>query len=265
VNQQEYPLKIFVSHIHEEAALGAVVKDGLEDAFPGRIATFVSSDKRDNPGGDRWLDKIEQELKDSRTCMLVSLVSLQSVREPWISIELGAAWIQGHAVFPLCHSGQLLGALPRPMQDFGGADLAVDDAAERLIKTVEKTTGLKTPTRWPTARFLEDMREAVHRLAAQRSPIAEAVTRSEPGLPSEQVQILRRFAQIQNSSGKGTPASDAARVCHLSSVEFTYHAHELEERGFVQLIPPGYGGGDAYYRLLPDGIGWLIHNSQMPK
>jgi len=196
--------------------------------------------------------------------MFVSLVSLQSVREPWISIELGAAWIQGHAVFPLCHSGQQLGTLPRPMQDFGGADLAVDDAAERLIKTVEKTTGLKAPIRWPTAEFLEDMREVARRpVEAQRPPIAEVP--SDMGLPIEQVQILRRFAQIQDSTGKGTPASDAARVCHLSSVEFTYHAHELEERGFVRLISPGYAGGDAYYRLLPDGIGWLIRKDQMPK
>jgi hypothetical protein len=45
-------LKIFVSHIHEEAALASVIKEGLEDAFAGRVAVFVSSDKRDNPGGD---------------------------------------------------------------------------------------------------------------------------------------------------------------------------------------------------------------------
>jgi hypothetical protein len=59
--------RVFVSHIHEEAALGEVVKDELQDAFAQRIAVFVSSDRRDNPGGQRWLEKIERELKDPQT------------------------------------------------------------------------------------------------------------------------------------------------------------------------------------------------------
>src|SRR5437660_112961 len=92
-------IRIFVSHIHEEAALGTVVKNGLEDAFSHRIEVFVSSDPRDNPGGDPWLEKIKGELKDPQARMLISLVSPTSVREPWISVELGAAWILDRAVF----------------------------------------------------------------------------------------------------------------------------------------------------------------------
>jgi hypothetical protein len=33
----------------------------LEDAFSRRVAVFVSSDPRDNPGGERWLDRLEPE------------------------------------------------------------------------------------------------------------------------------------------------------------------------------------------------------------
>lgn len=51
MNQQDQRPKIFFSHIHEEAALGKIVKDGLEDAFAKQVAVFVSSDRRDNP---RW-------------------------------------------------------------------------------------------------------------------------------------------------------------------------------------------------------------------
>jgi len=75
------------------------VKDGLEDAFSQRVAVFVSSDPRDNPGGDQRLDRIKRELKDPEAKMLISLVSPTSVREPWISIELGATWILDRAVF----------------------------------------------------------------------------------------------------------------------------------------------------------------------
>src|SRR5258708_8527836 len=151
--------KIFVSHVGEEAALGKVVKDWLEDAFRGSIAVFVSSDKRDNPGGDRWLDKIERELKDPQTRMLISLVSPYSLTQPWILIELGAAWILGHRVFPLCHSTQELGDLPRPMQDFGGAGLSSPQAPERLIKSVQNATTLYAPTKWPVQKFLTEMRQ----------------------------------------------------------------------------------------------------------
>jgi len=58
-------LKVFVSHIAEEAELGKAVKDGLEDAFSRRIQVFVSSDPRDNPGGERWLERLERERRAS--------------------------------------------------------------------------------------------------------------------------------------------------------------------------------------------------------
>ena len=154
-------LKLFVSHAHEESRLGVTIKDALEDAFPDRVAVFVSSDRRDNPGGERWLERIVEELKDPQTRMLVSLISPQALSRPWISIELGAAWVLGHAVFPLCHSGQKLGKLPRPLQDFGGVDLEEPDAAARLITAVEKATSLRIPRRWPVEGFLADMRSCV--------------------------------------------------------------------------------------------------------
>jgi hypothetical protein len=90
---------VFISHIHEEAALGTVIKNNLEDAFSGRVEAFVSSDPRDNPGGDEWLNKIRSELKHPQNRMLVSVLSPASISESWISIEAGATWILGRKVF----------------------------------------------------------------------------------------------------------------------------------------------------------------------
>jgi hypothetical protein len=46
---------IFISHIHEEAKLGAVVKEWVGDAFRGSgINAFLSSDKGDLPAGRKW-------------------------------------------------------------------------------------------------------------------------------------------------------------------------------------------------------------------
>src|SRR5215468_11753820 len=102
--------------------------------------------------------------------MLISLVSPASVREPWISIELGAAWALDRSVFPLCHSGLELGALPRPLGDFAGTSLASDEAGVRLIGAVEQVNGLRAPTRWSRDQFLAEMRAA----AGRALPVASA-------------------------------------------------------------------------------------------
>jgi hypothetical protein len=262
--------RVFVSHIHEEAALGQVVKDELQDAFAQRIAVFVSSDRRDNPGGERWLQKLERELKHPQTRMLISLVSPASVSEPWISIELGAAWILGHAVFPLCHTGQELSNLPRLLGDFGGADLARDDASERIIGAVEKAVHLEIPKKWARKEFLESMRMAAGQVVAKPAEIhgVGTVTRNTAALatntdlPAEQIKILRMLAMVRNRGGDGDiPESEAPRESGIKPAVFTFHVKELEKRDLAHV---SYYAGQAHYKLGPPGAGWLIAHNEMP-
>jgi hypothetical protein len=258
MSTENQPYKIFVSHIAEEAALGIAVKDGLEDAFSERVRVFVSSDPRDNPGGDQWLERIKRELVDPYAKMLISLVSVNSVGEPWISIEVGAAWILDRAVFPLCHARQKLHDLPRPLQDFGGADLQSDDAADRLIKAVEKATGLQAPKRWDRARFLREMREV--------SVVPSATGGRDSGkklsdLPSEQVSILQLLAVLKNDNVDEISQSQAPRGVGLTPSVFTYHAYALSDK---ELIYIGYGGEGEDYSITPAGLGWLIEHGEMP-
>jgi hypothetical protein len=253
--------KVFLSYIAEEAKLGIAMKDGLEDAFCRRIAVFVSSDPRDNPGGDSWLERIKRELQDPLACMLVLLVSPTSVREPWISIELGAAWILNRPVFPLCHSGQELGALPRPMQDFGGADLASDDAASRLLNAIEQATGLHPPSRWPVAQFLEDMRKAANAIGVKTGPVVPAPVPG-PELPQDQVRILQALAVVRNAGEEDVFDTVAARHSGVAPAAFTYHANELVKLKFA--FVSHYGEG-AHYRIAPAGSGWLLAHGAMPE
>ena len=267
MNQQDQRLKLFVSHIHEEAALGKVVKDHLEDAFSDRIAVFVSSDRRDNPGGERWLDKIERELKDPKTRMLVSLVSPQSVREPWISIELGAAWILGLAVFPLCHSGQEPGALPRPLGDFGGVDLDHDEAADRLIAGVGNAVGLTVPARWARAEFLREMRQAAGQVVASPAIIqgTGTITRAPAkaaDLPEEQIAILRTLADLQNKGQTSLENDRMPQRCGLKPAVYSYHSAELKRSKLISISYSMYG---SFVGITGDGNGWLIAHKQMPE
>ena len=93
------PLRVFVSHIHEEAALGAVIKGLIEDVFRGHgVVAFLSSDRQDLPAGRKWIEVIERELDQAK--VVVSLLSPTSLRRPWVNIELGAAWIKHRHISP---------------------------------------------------------------------------------------------------------------------------------------------------------------------
>src|SRR2546429_4579585 len=97
------PLRVFISHIHEEGALGAVVSSCIKDAFHARsVTTFLSGDAQDLPAGRKWIEVIEQEL--DQAAVVVALLSPVSLRRPWVNIELGAAWIKHRHIIPLCHS-----------------------------------------------------------------------------------------------------------------------------------------------------------------
>lgn len=199
--------------------------------------------------------------------MLVSLVSPQSVREPWISIELGAAWILGRAVFPLCHSGQEPGALPRPLGDFGGADLAHDEAADRLIGAVQHAVGLTVPARWPRADFLAEMRHAARQVVAGPARIAGegSVIRAkpeDPGLPAEQIAILRALAEAQNGAHPALEVDQVPQRCGLKPAVYSHHAAQLQRRKLIAVEYSAYGN---FVGITPDGNGWLIEHELMPE
>jgi len=53
------PLRVFISHIHEEAALGAAVSSCIKDAFHARsVTTSLSGDAQDLPAGRKWIEVI---------------------------------------------------------------------------------------------------------------------------------------------------------------------------------------------------------------
>jgi hypothetical protein len=259
-------IHIFISHIHDEAALGSVIKNQLEDAFSKRIEVFVSSDPRDNPGGDEWLEKIRAELKHPQGRMLVSIVSPASINKSWISVEAGAAWILDRKVFPLCHSGLRPGDLPRPLQDFGGADLSASDSAIRLIMATEQATGLRVPEGWPRETFLKMMREAVHQLPLGGTRVrgASAVITTNDR-PEPQVKILQFLAQMDNQGfDEGVPEESVIRETGVKPAAFRHHIDELCHRGRLVLadvssIQP------TMYRLGPNGSKWLIEHDLMPE
>ena len=92
-------MKVFVSHIAEEAALATILKDWIESTFLGQADVFVS--ERDISSGEQWFRRLEEELTDAKV-MLV-LCSARSVSMPWINFETGAGHIKGIPIIPKGH------------------------------------------------------------------------------------------------------------------------------------------------------------------
>jgi hypothetical protein len=129
-------MRIFISHIHEEAPLAIALKKWLESSFPGRLDVFVSSDREDIPPGSKWLEEIDRALRDSLICIV--LCSPASVTRPWISFETGSAWQKQIPVLPVCHSGQDKNKLPAPLSYLQSLDLLSPDFIGDLISSLRK-------------------------------------------------------------------------------------------------------------------------------
>jgi hypothetical protein len=258
--------KIFVSHVHEEAALGLEVKESLEDAFSHRVDVFVSSDSTSNPGGVEILPRIKQELSDPNSCMLISLISPQSLREPWISIELGAAWVLDRSVFPLCHLEQSIDGLGRPMKDFGGASLAIDDAGARLIGAAEKATGLRVPKGWSRSDFVARMRaaSAKSKAATNKQPLPSSTTIKHSSRSPQEIMILQKLANAKNSGNEWIQEGALAVITGISRAELT---HYLDVLGDGEMVIPMAAPDveEMEYKLGPRGSQHLIEHGLMPK
>lgn len=159
--------RIFISHIHEEAEIGAVLKKWIEDAFVGEVEAFVSSDPRDLPGGRQWLSEIETKLRDPGNCLLVSVLSPASIGRPWISLEFGGAWIRGTPIFPFCHSGQTNSSLPRPLGDFQGASIEQKNVGELIINAIACAADLPFPAKLNLDAMRAELDAAIARIATQ--------------------------------------------------------------------------------------------------
>ena len=112
---------VFISHIHDEAAVAKWLKDSISKLLLGAVDFFVSSDRTAIIGGDRWLNKIEDALRESPVVLV--LCSERSVLRPWVNFEAGGAWVAGKRVVPICHAGMEPSRLPEPLKSLQAYNL----------------------------------------------------------------------------------------------------------------------------------------------
>lgn len=251
--------RVFVSHIHEEAAVAGIIREWVTDVFSGYgVTAFLSSDRDALPAGRKWLDVVRENLDGSEA--LIAVLSPQALARPWPNIELGAAWIRGIAVMPFCHSGLRTDALPRPFGDFQGINIDADNPGRDLLGGVADALKVKHPGKLDFALFKRQLVEAAG--SVRHAEAASAPAPAAPDLPEEQVRILRFLAEMMNSGREEVHMEELAGGANVKPASLKFHVNSLHDRDFVH-IAYYHGGPDVSLR--PDGSQWLLEHNLMPE
>lgn len=152
-------MKLFISHIREEAKIANVFKDWLESTFSGSCSVFVSSNAENLPPGAKWLDQIEEAL--SETVILLIICSRKSILRPWINFEAGCGWIKRIPVVPLCHSGINKSSLPQPLAMLQGLDIESDEFTIDLINYIATNLKIRKIPRIAHSEFKAEINSAI--------------------------------------------------------------------------------------------------------
>lgn len=251
--------RVFISHVHEERGLGAVVKEWVDGVFdPYGVTAFLSSDRRDLKAGERWRDVILQQMESA--IAVVSLISPLSMARPWVNIELGAAWCRGLPVIPLCHSGQTLGGLPPPFGDFHGVDLQQSDAAHRLLDGIAAAAQVRLSAKLGYADFLSQMRSA----QVAQATIAAADVVAAPSSPNPEQLVILQFLSVVKQHGRGDDLSlrQIASQTGLTPAIVEIELESLEDMGFVGTLYNMNTGASHYIET--KGLKLLRDLGQLP-
>lgn len=153
---------IFVSHISEESEVAGLLKEMLEGDFLNLVTLFASSDLESIQAGDDWLESIHTAMH--KAAIVLVLCSKASVQRPWVQFEVGAAWMKGMRIVPVCHSGLTVEDLRIPLESRFAIELGSGDGLTRLYKMVASSLGLK---RIPTIKDLPTSLQRINEVEAR--------------------------------------------------------------------------------------------------
>jgi hypothetical protein len=191
-------MRLFVSHIHEEAPLAMAIKAELLNCFGNQIDIFLAEDI---PLGTNWLNEIQGALTQAQ--IVVVLFSRASSTRPWINIEAGYGVMAGKKVLPLCHSGFGKSELPVIYGLLQAMDVANAVDAGRLLDQIAQNT--------PAGRLLADRPECIRRWIEKVSeaclltpaghssfhePPCVWIVGSNRGLPNKQAETNKKFTSF---------------------------------------------------------------------
>ena len=146
-------MRVFLSHISEEAPEAKAIKISIEKALPGAFV-FVSA--IDIHLGDAWLKEIDQALEQTK--VVLALCSPNSVRRPWLNFESGSGWSRHLPIIPICFNGMHKENLPDPMRIFQAIELTSKEACTELINRLASVLQIQSANNFDPKEMLLEHR-----------------------------------------------------------------------------------------------------------
>ena len=134
-------MKIFISHISEEALFALLLKDFIESTFLGQCEVSLSSNAGHSDASAKWLAELDDTLTSAE--LLFVLCSPKSIRQPWVHFEFGSAWTRKIPITCICHSGQSKSGLPAHLRTFSSFEADDHDFMEQLLNGLATLLGIE--------------------------------------------------------------------------------------------------------------------------
>jgi hypothetical protein len=159
-------LKLYISHVSEEALFALLLKDFIESTFLGQVEAVLSCSSADSAEDRKWLQGIDGALDSAK--LLLLLCSPRSIQHGWIHFEAGCAWMKNLPVLVVCHSGLKSGELPPPLSVFEGPlDVQEHAFMEELFGTLAATFGIHRLPRLSYETMMAELRATLASIAPQ--------------------------------------------------------------------------------------------------
>jgi hypothetical protein len=248
---------IFISHINEEARVALVLKELIENIFPGQWNVFVSSDSKDIPAGSKWLDQIDSALDKSK--LLIVLCSSKSISRPWINFEAGCGWIKRIPIIPICYSGMTKESLPAPLSMLQGIDAHDKDFSTKLLNSIVRHLDIKQIPKLDFEAFNNAILKAMSSIPkAEKNAIGKTSKRSENAniLQDTEIEIIKKLAE---AGDRKFTADQLAGMLNIPFQKAKYYLTKMVEKELIN-DSLELEGTPTKYMLDQSGREYLIKN-----
>ncbi|WP_297323807.1 TIR domain-containing protein [Nitrosomonas sp.] len=125
--------KLFLSHAHDEADLALSFANWLERAFSSPVEVICTS-RPDHRVEAMVTEGIVKHLRDSKA--VLSLLTPESIRGPWMYYEMGAAHALELGFFPCLARGLRFSDSPPQAREYQGVELYSADSVAKLVRAL---------------------------------------------------------------------------------------------------------------------------------
>lgn len=151
--------RIFVSHTEVDTPIAKAVAKVVNDSFQGEIQVYLAV--AEVVGGIEWKNELRKRLAECDA--LISIITPESIRKPWLYIEWSPFWMNDKIYYILLTDNIAVRDLIQPMRDRQAIDIVDRDQVLRWAKALHNDADTNIPIPWGFAdKFVKAMYESLN-------------------------------------------------------------------------------------------------------